>query len=109
MANVLDQLKALDEQRAQLISDAKEESLTKANAAIEELNSLGFSYRLVEGGTGRAGGRKGTRSVKDAACPVCNFKTDPPHDRRKHRAQGDDKVPFTNAELADLGLSRVGG
>jgi hypothetical protein len=51
--SVLAQIKKLDEQRAKLLEDAKAEALTKANAAIADLNSLGFNYRLAEG-TGSA-------------------------------------------------------
>jgi ribosomal protein L13E len=51
---------------------------------------------------------KGTRSVKSAPCPICKFKTVPPHDARKHRfAQGKNKRPFTAAELSNLGLKKV--
>ena len=49
--SVLDELKALDEQRAKLLEDAKKETLEKAAKAIADLNELGFDYRLVEGPT----------------------------------------------------------
>lgn len=49
--SVLEQIKALDEQREKLLSDAKAEALGKANAAIAALNELGFNYRLTEAGT----------------------------------------------------------
>ena len=73
---------------------------------------LGFNYRLVEGSTGSRssageGSRKGTRQVNaERPCPICNFRTDPPHDARRHRGQ-DDKRPFTAEELRHLGLKRV--
>ena len=107
--SVLEQLKALDEQRANLIEGAKEEALAAANEAIEDLNALGFSYHLVErrSTSTAAGGRKGTRMLKDAPCPVCEFKTEPLHDGRRHRMQGDDKRPFTDDELKELGYTRV--
>jgi hypothetical protein len=47
--SVLDELKALDAQRAALLEGAKKEALDKAEKAIAELNELGFNYRLVEG------------------------------------------------------------
>lgn len=54
--NVREELKRLDEeearirtQREQLKEQAKEEALAAVNAAIEELNALGYSYRLVQG------------------------------------------------------------
>jgi len=36
-----------------------------------------------------------------------NFATNPPHDSRKHRRQGEEKRPFTQEELEELGLERV--
>lgn len=99
--SVLDQLKKLDEQREKLLSDAKEEALTKAKAAIAELNELGFAYKLTQGdGAVRA---KGTRNTDPAKkhCPICDMNG---HDGRAHRAQGDKKKKFTAAELKELGL-----
>ena len=52
MANtVLDKIRKLDEEKAKLMSEAKATALANAEAAIAELNELGFNYRLVEGGT----------------------------------------------------------
>ena len=45
--SVLDQIRKLDEQKAQLLTAAKQEALGRANAAIKELAELGFNYRLV--------------------------------------------------------------
>lgn len=108
------QLKALDDQRAKLIEDAKHGALEKAHKAIAELNDLGFNYRLTEGvrvasaKTARtsksATGAK--RQIKDAVCPICHFKTSPMHDGRSHRGQ-EPKRPFTAAELAQKHLSVV--
>ena len=47
---VLAKLKKLDEERAVLVADAKHQALAAANMAIADLNALGFTYRLVEGG-----------------------------------------------------------
>lgn len=50
MANtVLDRIRKLDEEKAKLLSEAKQQALAKANEALEELSELGFDYRLVEG------------------------------------------------------------
>lgn len=103
-------IKELDDERAKLISQAKSDALARASAALEELNSLGFSYSLVEGNKAPAAkpARTGTRQVKDADCPICKFRTEPPHDGRKHRSQPESrKKPFTAAELTDLGLKRA--
>jgi len=74
--SVIEQLKALDEQREKLLSDAKAEALSRVEAALQTLNELGFSYRLVEGsqastaprssGTRRTGVRQEVlQAVKD--------------------------------------------
>ena len=107
--SVLDELKALNEQREKLLEAAKREALEKAEKAVAELNGLGFHYSLVEGAV-RA--RRKTeaeapqRQARDAPCPICHFKTDPHHDGRAHRSQKT-KKPFTVAELAKLGLTKV--
>ena len=99
----LERLRQLDEERSSILQNAKEEALDQANRAIEALNSLGFNYRLTEGGRARrtSGGesRKGTRQVNpERPCPICGFRTEPPHDARRHRGQ-EPKRPFTEAEL----------
>jgi hypothetical protein len=48
LTTVLEKIKALDAQRAQLLNDAKKEALNNAESAVAELNGLGFNYR-VEG------------------------------------------------------------
>lgn len=50
-ASVLDQIRALDEQKAKLMDEAKSSALANAQAAVAELNELGFNYGLTEGGT----------------------------------------------------------
>ena len=108
--SVLDELKALNERRERLLEAAKTEALEKAERAVAELNELGFNYRLVEGAV-RAPRKAGTeapkRQTRDAPCPICEFKTNPHHDGRAHRSQKT-KKPFTDAELAKLGLMKVG-
>jgi hypothetical protein len=102
--SVLQQLKKLDDERNKLIAGAKAEAMDEVNKALAELNSLGFSYKIVEGSATKA---KGTaRSQKDAPCKICNFKTSPLHDARAHRSQ-DKKKAFTEAELAARGMMRV--
>lgn len=48
--------------------------------------------------------RSSTRKQANKPCPVCGFATNPGHDARKHRAQGDKKRPFTSKQLKELGL-----
>jgi hypothetical protein len=112
LPSVLDELKALDEKRAQLLDDAKKEALDKAEKAVAELNELGFNYRLVEGAsTARAPRKAGTdapkRQASDLPCPICEFKTTPHHDGRMHRSQKT-KKPFVVEELMEKGLTKIG-
>lgn len=109
-SSALEQLRALDEQRTAILESAKQEALARVNATLEELNALGLNYRLTQGGrraTTAASSRKGTRSVNpDRACPICGFKTNPPHDARAHRSQSP-KGAFTAKELTERGLAKV--
>ena len=104
-------IKELDQERNKLLGGAKKEALDRANQSVADLKTLGFKYLLipeVEITPVSARGRKGTRTVKNAPCPICKFKTAPPHDARKHRfAQGKKKRPFATKELADLGLKKL--
>jgi hypothetical protein len=114
LTSVLEKLKALDAQRAQLLEDAKKEALDNAKKAVAELNELGFHYSLVEGATSTARApRKSSssqapkRQARDLPCPVCHFKTTPHHDGRMHRSQKS-KKPFTVEELMEKHLAKVG-
>ena len=101
--SVLEQLKELDAQRQRLLEGAMSEAMASLNAALESVNALGRRFRLVED---TSTGRKGTRQVKDAPCKICGFKTRPPHDARRHRAQKT-KKPFSNAELQAMGMEKA--
>jgi hypothetical protein len=117
LTTVLEKLKALDAQRAQLLEGAKKEALDNAEKAVAELNELGFHYSLTEGAsastsTPRAP-RKATskaqapkRQARDLPCPICEFKTSPHHDGRMHRSQKS-KRAFTVEELMEKHLARV--
>jgi hypothetical protein len=105
MSLVLDQIKKLDDRRKKLLDEAKEEALKVVNEAINDLNALGFHYRLVDKPSLRraADGRK----EPDDPCPICKFKTNPPHDGRRHRAQGNEKKPLNAQELSQFGFIKV--
>jgi hypothetical protein len=114
-STVLEKLKELDAQRDQLMSDAKKDALTRAEEAVSELNALGFHYYLGEGEARPMPTRRfkqpvATKSAqhvpKDAPCPICNFRTDRPHDRRSHRMQKR-KRPFNDKELETMGMTRL--
>jgi hypothetical protein len=114
LTTVLEKLKALDAQRAQLLDDAKKEALENAEKAVAELNELGFRYTLTEGAstsTPRAPRKTAAqapkRQARDLPCPICHFKTTPHHDGRMHRAQKT-KKPFTVEELMERHLAKVG-
>jgi hypothetical protein len=114
LTSVLEKLKALDAQRAQLLEGARKEALDNAERAVAELNELGFHYILTEGAStspARAP-RKSTaqatkRQARDLPCPICNFKTTPHHDGRMHRSQKS-KKPFTVEELMEKHLAKIG-
>ena len=108
----LQQIKKLDEERAKLLERAKADALARAEEAINELTALGFDYELAE--PAREAARK-TRTVRTGlvpdhhpkgTCPICEYATKPPHDKRSHRSQTR-KKPFTDAELAERNLVTV--
>jgi hypothetical protein len=116
LSTVLEKLKALDAQRAQLREDAKKEALDNAEKAVAELNELGFHYTLTEGApTSSASARAPRktaaqapkRQARNLPCPICKFKTSPHHDGRMHRSQKSKKA-FSAEELMDRHLTKVG-
>jgi hypothetical protein len=115
LTTVLEKLKALDAQRAQLLEDAKKEALDNAEKAVAELNELGFHYSLTEGASTtsiaraprKAASQAPKRQARDAPCPICKFKTTPHHDGRMHRSQKP-KQAFTVEELMEKHLTKVG-
>ena len=116
LTTVLEKLKALDAQRAQLLEGAKKEALDAAEKAVAELNELGFNYTLTEGAstsTPRAPRKAPSktqapkRQARDVPCPICHFKTTPHHDGRMHRSQKT-KKPFSVEELMERHLAKVG-
>lgn len=97
-------VKQLQEQMAEASKEAAAEALAQAEEALATLNALGQRYRIVRVG---APGRTTRQTNPDRDCPVCQFRTDPPHDARRHRGQGKSKKAFTAAQLAELGLRKV--
>jgi hypothetical protein len=113
LTTVLEKLKALEAQRAELLDGAKKEALDNAEKAVAELNELGFSYTLSEGATSspraprHATSKAPQRQARDQPCPICHFKTTPHHDGRMHRSQKT-KKPFNVEELMERHLTKVG-
>jgi hypothetical protein len=60
--SAIQRIKELDEERAALFEQAKEEALRRANEAVSDLNALGLKYRLVT--VPPAGETKGAPSKK---------------------------------------------
>ena len=46
------------------------------------------------------------KGAKRHVCPICDFQTTPPHDRRAHRYQKK-KAPLSSEELKEKGLTKV--
>jgi len=108
----LQQITKLDEERAKLLESAKADALARAEEAINELTALGFDYELAEHTRETA---PKTRTVRKGlvpdhhpkgTCPICEYATKPPHDKRSHRSQ-QKKRPFTADELHHRSLVRV--
>jgi hypothetical protein len=109
-ASVLERIRNVEHLKAKVKTD----TLRKVKRVLNELNKLGFDYRIVGDssiigkGNGRVNGstKRASRTVKDAPCKICGFRTAKPHDARAHRGQSK-KSPFTRKELAERGLRRV--
>jgi hypothetical protein len=104
--SILEQLKKIQEQRAKLDESANKimqaataEILAKGDAIIAELKEIGLEYHFVEGKVPVA-----RTPNPEKECPVCGFRTDPPHDRRAHRNK---KKPFAASDLLAMGLTKV--
>jgi hypothetical protein len=107
----------IKELRAQLQSksdQAKAEALETARDAINFLRELGIDNDTILKDLGfrarketrKAKAENGTRAPKDEPCPICNFRTDPPHDGRSHRGQTK-KRPLSAEELEEKELTKV--
>jgi hypothetical protein len=107
---VIDELKALDEKRQELMAGATKDLLARGHAVVEELKALGHHFSFGESKSLSTKKTKSTtatkRVMKGEPCKICGFKTTPPHDARLHRGQKT-KKPLTAHELAEKGLAKV--
>jgi hypothetical protein len=106
--SALEQIQELTAQMEKIKGEAFKEALAKAEAAVNELNALGYTYRLsqLEDRPSKTNRASGTRAP--IVCKVCNFATVPGHNARLHQKhQGNDHKPFTDGELAALGLTKA--
>jgi hypothetical protein len=109
--SVIEEVKKLKAQVEGLTAQAKTEAFHEANEAIGFLRELGIDDDTILKELGFRGRAKTQESrkegpTKDDPCPMCNFRTDPPHDGRSHRGQSK-KKPFTAEELEQKGLTKV--
>jgi hypothetical protein len=104
-------IKELKARLESMTAQAKAEALGKASEAIGALRELGLDNDAILkelGFKGRAKDRKSAEAPppKEEPCPICNFRTDPPHDGRSHRGQTK-KRPLTAEELEKKGMTQV--
>jgi hypothetical protein len=109
--SAIEEIKELKARVESMTAQAKAEALDKASEAIGFLRELGLDNDTILkelGFRGRAPAKESRegRPPKDELCPICHFRTDPPHDGRSHRGQSK-KKPFTAEELEQKGLTKV--
>jgi DNA repair exonuclease SbcCD ATPase subunit len=109
--SAIDEIKELKAQLESKTEQVKTEAMDKAREAIMVLRELGIDNDTILkelGFRGRASAqdsREG-KPPKEETCPICNFRTEPPHDGRSHRGQTK-KRPLTAEELEKKGLTKV--
>jgi hypothetical protein len=74
----IQRIKELDQERATLFEQAKEEALRRANQAVEDLNALGLKYRLVMG-TGAEGNKGAGKKRQETGLAGADKKRPPSH------------------------------
>jgi hypothetical protein len=109
--SAIEEIKELKARVESMTAQAKAEALDKASEAIGFLRELGMDNDTILKDLGFRGRAKAQESreggaPKDEPCPVCRFRTDPPHDGRSHRGQSK-KKPFTAEELEQKALTKI--
>ena len=109
--SAIEEIKELKARMESMTEQAKAEALDKANEAIGVLRELGLNNDTILkqlGFKGRAAAKESREgsAPKDEPCPICHFRTAPPHDGRSHRGQSK-KKPFTAEELEQKALTKV--
>jgi hypothetical protein len=109
--SVIDEIKELKAQLESKTEEAKAEALEKASEAISFLRMLGLDNDTILkelGFRGRAAAKESREAAppKEEPCPICHFRTDPPHDGRSHRGQTK-KRPLTAEELEQKGMTKI--
>jgi DNA repair exonuclease SbcCD ATPase subunit len=110
--SVIDEIRELKAQVESKTEQAKAEALESGREAINFLRELGIDNDTILKELGFRARTKSPRekaaertSSNDEPCPICGFRTDPPHDGRSHRGQSK-KRPFTTEDLAEKGLTK---
>ena len=104
----MDELKQLDKRREELMGEVRGSAETNLRKALRDYNDLGLGITYELRAAGRGVSRRGTRQINvNRPCPICGFKTVPPHDARAHRSQGDKKKAFTADELSAKGMQKA--
>jgi hypothetical protein len=109
--SAIEEIKELKARVESMTAQAKAEALDRASEAIGFLRELGMDNDTILKDLGFRGRAKTQESreagaPKEEPCPICNFRTDPPHDGRSHRGQTK-KRPLTAEELEKKGLTKV--
>jgi DNA-binding protein H-NS len=87
--------------------------LTAAMKGGKSLEDFAIGGATKASAASKANGRKKavaatakTKAVEADVCPICDFQTTPPRDRRAHRYQKK-KAPLSAEELKEKGLTKV--
>jgi hypothetical protein len=109
--SAIEEIKELKAQLESKTEQAKAEALDRASEAIGFLREIGLDNDAILkelGFRGRAKTKESREGAapKDEACPICHFRTDPPHDGRSHRGQTKNR-PLKAEELEKKGLTKV--
>jgi DNA-binding protein H-NS len=79
----------------------------KGGKKLEDFAIASGTAASKANGRKKAGGATAkAKGAKADVCPICDFQTTPPHDRRAHRYQKN-KAPLSAAELTERGLAKV--
>ena len=113
--SVIDEIKELRAMLQSKTEQAKTEAFGTAREAMDFLRELGIDNDTILKDLGfrartktpKEKTKSNEKSVSgDEPCPICNFRTDPPHDGRSHRGQSK-KKPFTPEELEEKELTKL--
>jgi DNA-binding protein H-NS len=79
----------------------------KTGKKLEDFTIAPGTAASKANGRKKAGGATAKpKGAKADVCPICDFQTTPPHDRRAHRYQKK-KAPLSAEELKEKGLTKV--